>query len=194
MHGGAVDMGAYEWPLANELLVNGGFELDANNDKTPDGWKLAKAVGDKRVCLPASAHSGSCVSQGHEKSLSQIVGLNGVAIQQGDTLSLAAFVSGSHAKTKAVLMLTLSYAPELAPVKTSIIIGPNDVYSWVALPPVNVGGGLSTSISITNKVRRAPEDVSRRFPHPAARRPRRRAVRHARLELGVEARPKGSTR
>ncbi len=157
MHGGTVDMGAYEWPLANELLVNGGFELDANNDKTPDGWKLAKAVGDKRVCLPASAHSGSCgfVFKGSatEKStLSQIVGLNGIAIQQGDTLSLAAFVSGSHAKTKAVLMLTLSYAPELAPVKTSIIIGPNDVYSWVALPPVNVGGGLSSiKVSITNK-------------------------------------------
>ncbi|HEX2621684.1 MAG TPA: FG-GAP repeat protein, partial [Phototrophicaceae bacterium] len=40
----------------NELLSNGGFELDTDNNKVPDDWKQKNPTNDKRKC-PASALS-----------------------------------------------------------------------------------------------------------------------------------------
>ncbi len=42
----------------SELLLNGGFEFDADADGIPDGWKLSGRSGDARVC--SGARSGSC--------------------------------------------------------------------------------------------------------------------------------------
>jgi hypothetical protein len=54
-------------PLTLELLTNGGFEIDSDSDKTPDGWTLKNASRDKRKCnktgKPPAAYAGECAYQ-----------------------------------------------------------------------------------------------------------------------------------
>lgn len=53
--------------LQDDAIVNPSFELDANKDKIPDGWKASNLSSDKRRCnkvgKPPVAIDGSCVWQ-----------------------------------------------------------------------------------------------------------------------------------
>ena len=44
-------------------MVNGGFEVDANGDKVPDGWKGVDLTKDSLKCnkdTKTVAHDGNC--------------------------------------------------------------------------------------------------------------------------------------
>jgi CSLREA domain-containing protein len=85
-----------------ELLTNGGFEVDGNGDKLPDGWKAKKtelAKADKLKCNKPDkvvAYSGNCAFQfsgnltGETSKLMQTI--NPGSIPTNSTLILGAYV------------------------------------------------------------------------------------------------------
>jgi hypothetical protein len=86
-----------------ELLTNGGFEVDGNGDKLPDGWKAKNtnvAKSDKLKCNKPDkvvAYTGSCAFQfsgnptGEESKLSQDIAAI-ESIVNGSTLTLSAYL------------------------------------------------------------------------------------------------------
>jgi hypothetical protein len=79
-----------------ELLVNSGFEIDADANKQPDGWTLKQATGDKLKCNEDGeliAFEGTCAFQfkggdGERSKLQQDVDLATHPVTAGDTLTL----------------------------------------------------------------------------------------------------------
>jgi hypothetical protein len=79
-----------------ELLVNGGFEIDADANGVPDGWKLKRESDDKQKCNTAEkaiAFEGACIFQfkggdGERSKLQQDINLAARSISLGDTLTL----------------------------------------------------------------------------------------------------------
>jgi hypothetical protein len=80
-----------------ELLVNGGFEFDADSNQTPDGWKLKHASDDKLKCNKPQktiAFEGMCIFQfkggeSERSKLQQEIDLAAYPISVGDTLMLS---------------------------------------------------------------------------------------------------------
>jgi hypothetical protein len=92
-----------------ELLTNSGFEIDADGNRLPDGWKgkhtdLAKSDRLKCSTSEAIAYTGQCAfmfrgnSNGVESRLTQTI-INSDSIINGSTLTLSAFISSKHAET-----------------------------------------------------------------------------------------------
>jgi hypothetical protein len=79
-----------------ELLVNGGFEVNADSNQSPDGWKLKQASSDKPKCNDGGepiAYEGLCAFQskggdGENSKLQQDVDLAAYPVSAGDILTL----------------------------------------------------------------------------------------------------------
>jgi hypothetical protein len=93
-----------------ELMSNGGFELDTNNDGVPDGWKGQNLTGDKRVCN-AMAHTGTCAfrfkgrSGENSRLVQPLIGVFNI----GDTLTLRAYVRSTTITGGAKIQLVVNY-------------------------------------------------------------------------------------
>jgi hypothetical protein len=73
------------------LLVNGSFEMDTNNDKQPDSWTGKGVSEDKRVCNKPTktvAHEGSCAYR--------FKGIAGKSARMSQTLSAPPVISGDN--------------------------------------------------------------------------------------------------
>ncbi|HEX2622705.1 MAG TPA: hypothetical protein VHL11_21250, partial [Phototrophicaceae bacterium] len=87
-----------------ELLINGGFETDANTDKIPDNWIQKNPTGDKQKCNKPGkviAYEGNCAyhfksAPGEQSKLIQFVDLSlitPVEVNAGDTITLNGFTN-----------------------------------------------------------------------------------------------------
>jgi hypothetical protein len=94
-------------PPTVSLLVNGGFEIDSDNDKLPDGWTAKKTNADKADKLKCDkddkliAHSAPCAfafsgnPDGSTSTLSQSI--DPAALYDGGMLTLSAWVDPKSA-------------------------------------------------------------------------------------------------
>ncbi|HEX2621302.1 MAG TPA: hypothetical protein VHL11_14185, partial [Phototrophicaceae bacterium] len=91
-----------------ELIINGSFEVDSDNDKVPDDWGLKNGSRDKRKCNNPPkivAYEGECAFQfkglpGENSKLRQIMTAEQIAafnLTSGDTLTLAGFIKAKGA-------------------------------------------------------------------------------------------------
>jgi hypothetical protein len=103
-----------------ELLVNGGFEIDAEANRVPDGWTLKRTSGDNRKCNTADkpiAYEGACAfqfkgSDGERSKLQQDIDLAAHAVSVGDTLILSGQVWAKGAvDSKATLKVKYASLP-----------------------------------------------------------------------------------
>jgi hypothetical protein len=90
----------------SQLLVNGGFEADSDQNKVPDAWSRKNTTKDERRCNkanePAIAYSGSCAyfMKGGTPTggkLVQNVNLSQFNLKAGDTLRLNGFYNKQSA-------------------------------------------------------------------------------------------------
>jgi hypothetical protein len=101
-----------------ELLVNGSFEVDANNDFVPDGWTRKNANGDGRRCnqpgQPPRAYEGECAflfkgAANADVRLTQNVDLNVHDLNAGNTIRLTGFYN-KQGSGSVYVRLFVSYA------------------------------------------------------------------------------------
>jgi hypothetical protein len=95
-------------PNAPTLILNGGFEIDADKDNVPDFWK-GKNLGLDGVNCQA-AYEGKCAFVGSpdgKRSATTRVDVSG--LNRGDTLTLSAYVSGIAMTEGAELRLIVKY-------------------------------------------------------------------------------------
>jgi hypothetical protein len=100
---------------AAELVQNGDFELDVDEDNLPDGWTGANLAKDKRVCNTGKkiiAYKGFCAfrfknKDGEVSKLTQSIPIEALVKQQ--TLVFSAAVEVIQPVGKA-MMLKISYA------------------------------------------------------------------------------------
>ncbi|MBC8098088.1 MAG: hypothetical protein H7Y11_01480, partial [Armatimonadetes bacterium] len=87
------------------LLLNGGFELDAEADKIPDGWLGKNLTGDKRKCNKPGkviAYEGECAFEfkgvaGEASKLQQKLTIDGLGLVNGDVLVITSYTQGKEA-------------------------------------------------------------------------------------------------
>jgi hypothetical protein len=103
-----------------ELLVNGGFEIDADANQVPDGWNLKRASDDKLKCNTddkAIAFEGACVfqfkrSDAERSKLLQDVDLAAHAVSVSNTLTLSGQVwAKGDVDSKATLKVKYASLP-----------------------------------------------------------------------------------
>lgn len=108
---------------ANNLLVNGSFEIDSEGNKQPDGWTLKFGSKDKQKCnkeeKPAVAFDQQCayVFKGggdgitpENAKLEQTVDLTTLTFQAGDSLELAFYINNAGAAVSGQIKLVVKYA------------------------------------------------------------------------------------
>ncbi len=139
-----------------ELIANGGFEDGVLPDKSPVGWTVKNALGDKVKCDPLKAYSGHCAFKfrggaAENTHLTQGIDLTGVTFRQGDSLFLTAFFKGANKAVKAKFILTVVYADGSQPVKKIAKIGPGKGYAQVSLPVVGLDSASIQAISVKVK-------------------------------------------
>ncbi len=102
----------------SELLVNGSFEVDADNNFVPDSWTRKDTLVDARRCNQVGqspvAYDGNCAymfkgGTNDTARLFQTVNLNGYALQPGDKIKLTGFYHKQSAGTVYV-RLFVNYA------------------------------------------------------------------------------------
>jgi hypothetical protein len=126
---------------STELLVNGGFELDTNADKIPDGWKVKQHAKDKRHCnVPEKtiAFEGMCVFQfkgstDERSKLQQQIDLVADPVAVSDTVTLGGVV---WAKGNVESKVTLKVKYAILPTDKLVINVSNVIHKqWI---PFNV--------------------------------------------------------
>jgi hypothetical protein len=103
-------------PIPN-LLVNGGFETDADNNAIPDGWSRKNTLEDIRQCNESEklvAYIGNCAYRfkggtGANRKLAQNVDLNVHDLNVGDRLRLNGFYN-KQSSGDLFVWLFVSYA------------------------------------------------------------------------------------
>ncbi|MBC8171802.1 MAG: FG-GAP repeat protein [Anaerolineae bacterium] len=106
----------------DELLTNGGFEIDTDTDKVPDGWSQKHPTKDKLKCNKPEkevAHTGECAymfkgGAGENSKLVQKPTLTGLTFMFGDTLDLSLFLNASNAATNGKIKVRVGYSDSTA--------------------------------------------------------------------------------
>jgi hypothetical protein len=126
-----------------ELLANGGFEVDANADKQPDGWTVGGITNDKRRCnKPAVTFTpfGSCAflfksSAAENSALKQVILDSGYGMGAGDTIRLMGKAEATNLPTGSVkVALTVKYVNNAFPKDKATINIPPGTYLFDAIP------------------------------------------------------------
>jgi hypothetical protein len=107
-----------------DLLLNGGFEIDADLDAIPDGWNLRGRT--QRVCNTIDqviTPYGMCslilrggTTPGINTRASQTIAT--LRPQAGQTINLSAQINAQNIATGASLMLTVTYLNPITPIST----------------------------------------------------------------------------
>jgi hypothetical protein len=152
-----------------ELLVNGGFELNADSNQSPDGWKLKQENGDKLKCNDGGepiAYEGLCAFQfkggdGERSKLQQDVDLTAHSVSAGDSLALGGRVwakgdvdSKVTLKVKYVSLPTEKVVVDVSPT------GNATAKQWTAF------GALQPNLSLT--IADAPTEITLQIKHASA--------------------------
>jgi hypothetical protein len=105
-----------------ELLLNGGFETDSDNNGVPDGWSRKNTTADVRKCNKAGeapiAFSGNCAylmkgGTGAKRDLAQNIDLSRFDLNAGDKIRLNGFYNKqSSGDVEVWLFVSYSNLPE----------------------------------------------------------------------------------
>jgi hypothetical protein len=98
---------ATDAPASAELVINGGFEIDADKDSIPDFWKGKGLVaGDGVVCT--DAYAGKCALKltGSQRSITQKLD------SAGQTLNFSAYIAGEALTAGAQLRVVVKYTDD----------------------------------------------------------------------------------
>jgi predicted outer membrane repeat protein len=98
-----------------QLIVNGGFEVDADEDKQPDGWTAKNVSKDKIKCNKETkivAYAGLCAYQfkgvpGESSKLQQKPAVTEIA--QGNSLTLSLYANTKIAAAGKIVNVVLKY-------------------------------------------------------------------------------------
>jgi subtilisin-like proprotein convertase family protein len=151
--------------LNTELIVNGGFEVDENADKVPDGWTAKNAKKDKRKCNGDNvvAYEGECAYQFNSypvgsSKLQQIVDESVVApleVNAGDTLILSGAIFAKGSQINTMVKVAVKYADSALPsgkIKYSVtgptggyVVFPNTLTLLLAGDPTKIKVMLKNS-------------------------------------------------
>ncbi|HEX2622462.1 MAG TPA: choice-of-anchor Q domain-containing protein [Phototrophicaceae bacterium] len=104
-------------PIVTDLLLNGGFETDGDNDHQPDSWQGKHLTGDNRKCNHDDivvAFEGVCAyqfkgSSGENAKLVQKIAITGLSFNTGDQLLLSAQINGKGVAIKGKLKAQITY-------------------------------------------------------------------------------------
>jgi hypothetical protein len=118
---------------AVDLLVNGSFEVDSNQDRQPDSWTLKHSTGDSLKCTQAGkaplARNGRCVYQfkgggdgiaPENAKLQQSVNVANFDLQSTDRFTLSAFTESTSPHASGQIKVVVKYADGAAKSKTSV--------------------------------------------------------------------------
>ncbi|MBC8099797.1 MAG: hypothetical protein H7Y11_10170 [Armatimonadetes bacterium] len=143
-----------------ELLINGSFELDMNDNKIPDDWTPTTLTGDKRKCnktgKPPVGFEGVCAmvfkgSVGEDARIMQKVDLTLVTLNTGDTLTLNAQVNGNQPTVSGKVIVKVKYTDALLPKgKITIEVGQTTGYIPVTQSLVVAGSVSKLKAQITH--------------------------------------------
>ncbi len=154
-----------------ELLVNGGFELNADGDQSPDGWKLKQESGDKLKCNDGSeaiAYEGLCAFQfkggdDERSKLQQDVDLTTYPVSAGDTLTLDGHV---WAKGDVDSKVTLKVKYATLPTAKLVVDVNSTGKQWTAFSALQTTLSLvitDTPIEITLQIKHASQSGKVRY-------------------------------
>lgn len=91
-----------------DLLLNGGFEIDADSDRVPDFWSAVGMTAADGVRCDLTARTGRCALQIGAVTLSQRVAFG--TADQDDLVTLTGFAQGQNVAVGASLQLLVIYA------------------------------------------------------------------------------------
>lgn len=158
--------GAFRFTLNTgdiEILQNGDFETDANGDKIPDGWTVAKASGDKLKCnKPDKTITifGNCAftfkgSSAEAVTVKQVVPIAGLNINGGDELY---FIGKAQQKSlpanKLKIKITVKYVGNAFPKDKATVNLLGGTSDWANTPSANIfvdGAVEKIQVVIQNK-------------------------------------------
>jgi parallel beta-helix repeat protein len=138
--------------IGENLLVNGGFEQDANDNRQPDMWKIKNISDDKVVCnkpTKSFAQEGKCTlrfkgSSAPSSKFSQKLTVNGLGSPQ--SLTLNAQVMAKKAQEGGLLKLRVKYADRTKG-KLNVVI-PSGSYDYTPLSETLPLTGTVSSIKV----------------------------------------------
>ncbi|MCU0496128.1 MAG: hypothetical protein MUF87_02110 [Anaerolineae bacterium] len=91
-----------------DLLLNGGFEIDADNDRVPDFWSASAMTPTDGVHCDLTARTGRCALTIGAVTLSQRVTFG--TADQDDQITLTGYAQGQNVAAGASLQLLAIYA------------------------------------------------------------------------------------
>ena len=145
---------------AIEMLVNGGFEIDSDEDKVPDGWTRVNQTKDKLKCrkvkpdgtIKTFAYEGDCTFRfkggpNEDSRLQQKP--TGIPVSTGDVLNFSAYVEGKDVVAGARVKLVLKY-DDSAPVrKTKEVVSiPLGTYDYTLIEGQITAEGEVTTVKV----------------------------------------------
>lgn len=147
-----------------ELLVNGGFEADANNDKIPDGWTVAGATKDKRRCNKPTVTIttfGNCAfmfkgSAAENSTLTQKIMDTGYGMGAGDAIRVLGKAQATALPAGVQVKLAVKYVNNAFPKDKATINIPAGDYAFSAIPQneLNIDGPVhKITVKVINRAK-----------------------------------------
>lgn len=128
-----------------ELLLNGDFEADLDNNTVPDGWTLSNPTADRIKC-GLGANTGACFfrltgTPGVSSSLKQTI-LNNFNIGAGDMLDVNGFYQQTDLPTNGFkLKVKVKYDDGSAPTTQTFLAPAGTGVGYAAMPTLTLGVG-----------------------------------------------------
>lgn len=140
-----------------ELLTNGGFEINTDGNRIPDGWTSQHGTKDLLICQPQELiYEGNCAYRFKgfpgENSVLHQTPVNS-SFQAGDTLTFSAFVRATQTPDLLIKVRIVYADQSVEPLKVRLQTSTGDFYQQI-----------SETLTLTNAIKRMKIRVIHRSP------------------------------